>query len=53
MVGRSGEVLASVVTDSQENVNRLVFHDVKLNGSLPDSLFQFAPPQGANIAELK
>jgi outer membrane lipoprotein carrier protein len=53
IVGKDGQVLASVVTDSQDNLNRLVFHDVKLNGHLPDSLFQFTPPAGANVTELK
>ena len=53
IVGKDGQVLASVVTDSQDNVNRLVFHGVKLNGRLPDSLFQFTPPEGANVSDLK
>jgi len=53
VVAKDGQVLASVVTDGQENVNRLVFRDAKLNGRLPDSAFRFEPPEGANIAELK
>jgi outer membrane lipoprotein carrier protein len=53
IVGKDGRVLASLVTDSQDNLNRLVFHDVKLNGRLPDSLFRFTPPQGANVSDLK
>ncbi len=53
IVGKKGEVLASIVTNAQGDTNRLVFHHVKLNGSLPDSGFQFKPPEGANVSELK
>ena len=53
VVGKRGEVLASVVTNSQGDTNRLVFHDVKLNVALPDSTFKFTPPPGANVSELK
>jgi outer membrane lipoprotein carrier protein len=53
VVGKDGQVLASVVTDPQANVNKLVFTDAKVNGSLPDALFQFEAPKGANVQELK
>ena len=53
VVGKRGEVLASVVTNAQGDTNQLVFHDVKLNGSLPDSTFTFTPPPGASVQDLK
>jgi outer membrane lipoprotein carrier protein len=51
IVGQTGQVLASLVTDSQDNLNRLVFHDAKLNGHLPDAHFKFEPPKGATVTD--
>jgi len=48
-----GQVKASVVTNSQGDVNQLVFSDVKVDGPLADSLFRFEPPPGAHVTELK
>ena len=53
IVGKDGQVLASLVTDGQDNLNRLVFKGVKLNGHLKDELFKFVPPEGANVSDLK
>lgn len=53
IVGKDGQVLASLVTDGQDNLNRLVFKGVKLNGHLKDDLFKFVPPEGANVSDLK
>jgi len=33
------------------DVNRIVFSEAKVNQGLPDSLFHFAPPQGAYVQE--
>jgi len=51
VVGKDGQVLASVVTNPQGDVNQIVFGDPKVNQGLPDSLFQFAPPKGAYVQE--
>jgi len=51
VVGKDGQVLASVVTNSQSDVNQIVFSEAKIDQNLPDSLFQFAPPQGAYVQE--
>jgi len=51
VVGKDGQVLASVVTNPQGDVNRIVFSDAKANQGLADSLFHFAPPQGAYVQE--
>jgi outer membrane lipoprotein carrier protein len=53
VVGKRGEVLASVVTNAQGDTNRLVFHDVKLNAATPDKEFAFTPPAGANVENLQ
>ena len=51
VVGKDGQVLASVVTNPQGDVNRIVFSEAKANQGLADSLFHFAPPQGAYVQE--
>ena len=51
VVGKDGQVLASVVTNPQGDVNQMVFGDAKVNQGLPDSLFHFAPPKGAYVQE--
>jgi outer membrane lipoprotein carrier protein len=51
VVGKDGQVLASVVTNPQGDVNQIVFSDARVNQGLPDSLFQFAPPKGAYVQE--
>jgi len=52
VVGKDGQVLASVVTNPQGDVNQIVFSEPKVNQGLPDSLFHFAPPKGAYVQEL-
>src|SRR3954454_13785876 len=51
VVGKDGQVLASVVTNSQGDINQIVFSDPKVNQGLPDSLFHFVPPKGAYVQE--
>ena len=52
VVARDGQVLASVVTNSQGDINQIVFTDAKIDQGLSDSLFHFAPPKGAYVQEL-
>jgi outer membrane lipoprotein-sorting protein len=51
VVAKDGQVLASVVTNPQGDVNQIVFRDAKIDQGLPDSLFQFTPPKGAYVQE--
>lgn len=52
VVGKDGQVLASVVTNPQGDVNQMIFGEAKVDQGLPDSLFQFEPPKGAYLQEL-
>lgn len=52
VVGKDGQVLASVVTNPQGDTNQIVFSDAKVDQGLPDSLFHFEPPKGAYVQEL-
>jgi outer membrane lipoprotein carrier protein len=52
-VDAKGTVRASLVTDAQGNDNRLVFSEAKTDSSLPDALFHFEVPKGANVQELR
>jgi len=52
VVARDGQVLASVVTNPQGDLNQIVFTGAKIDQGLPDSLFHFAPPKGAFVQEL-
>lgn len=52
VVGKKGEVQASVLTDVQGNTNRLVFSDTKVDQQLPAARFTFKPPAGATVQEL-
>jgi outer membrane lipoprotein carrier protein len=52
-VDARGEVLATVLTNGQGDVNQLVFRDTKVNSSLPASLFHFEPPKDAHVQELQ
>lgn len=49
---KTGEVVASTVTDAQGNENRIVFSKVTLDPKLPDARFHFTPPKGAVVKEL-
>jgi outer membrane lipoprotein carrier protein len=51
VVGKDGQVLASVVTNPQGDVNQIVFTGPKVDQGLPDSLFHFEPPKGAYVQE--
>lgn len=51
VVGKDGQVLASVVENPQGDVNQIVFTGAKANQGLPDSLFHFEPPKGAYVQE--
>lgn len=48
---KTGEVIASILTDPTENTNRIDFVDVKVNQDLPDSGFSFSPPEGVRVIE--
>jgi outer membrane lipoprotein carrier protein len=52
VVGKDGQVLASVVTNPQGDINQMVFGAANVDQGLPDSLFHFAPPKGAYVQEL-
>ena len=52
VVAKDGQVLASVVTNSQGDINQIVFSAAKIDQGLPDSLFHFTPPKGAYVQEL-
>ncbi|HWE22849.1 MAG TPA: outer membrane lipoprotein carrier protein LolA [Myxococcales bacterium] len=52
-VDAAGQVLATVLTNGEGDVNQLVFRDTKVNSKLPDSLFRFEPPKDAHVQELK
>ena len=52
-VGARGEVRGSLVIDSQDDQNLLVFSAEKTDSALADSLFKFAVPRGANVQELR
>jgi outer membrane lipoprotein carrier protein len=46
-------VLQADVFDGLENVTRTRFLDIKTNTNLPDSLFQFAIPSGAEVLKMQ
>ena len=52
VVASDGQVLASVVTNPQGDVNQMVFGQAKIDQRLPDSLFHFEPPKGVYVQEL-
>ena len=49
VVDKRGQVLASVLTNGQGDVNQLVFSEAKASSGLPDSLFRFDPPKDAHV----
>jgi chaperone LolA len=51
VVGKDGQVLASVTTNSQGDTNQIVFSEAKVDQGLPDALFHFDPPKGAYVQE--
>jgi outer membrane lipoprotein-sorting protein len=46
-------VLQADVFDGLENVTRTRFLDIKTNTNLPDSLFQFTIPSGAEVLKMQ
>ena len=52
VVAKDGQVLASVVTNPQGDINQIVFTGAKIDQGLSDSLFHFAPPKDAYVQEL-
>jgi outer membrane lipoprotein-sorting protein len=52
VVGKRGDVQASVLTDVQGNTNRLVFSNTKIDQKLDAARFTFTPPAGATVQEL-
>lgn len=52
VVGKTGQVLASVVTNPQGDVNQIVFSDAKVDQGLDEALFHFEAPKGAYVQEL-
>jgi outer membrane lipoprotein carrier protein len=52
VVAKDGQVLASVITNPQGDVNQIVFTGAKVNQNLPDALFRFEPPKGVFVQEL-
>jgi outer membrane lipoprotein carrier protein len=52
VVGKDGQVLASVVTNPQGDVNQIMFSEPKVNQGLSADLFHFSPPKGAYVQEL-
>src|SRR4051812_44355636 len=46
VVGKDGQVMASVVTNAQGDVNQMVFTETKVDQGLADALFRFEPPKG-------
>ena len=51
VVGKDGQVLASVVTNPQGDVNQIIFSEAQVDQGLPDSLFHFEPPKGTFVQE--
>ena len=52
VVAKSGQVVASVTTNPQGDVNQIVFTSAKVDQGLDDALFHFEPPKGAYVQEL-
>jgi outer membrane lipoprotein carrier protein len=48
---RTFDVRESVITDQQSNVNDLLFSEIRVNGSIPDATFQWAPPAGVRLID--
>lgn len=52
VVGKDGQVLASVVTNPQGDVNQIVFTEPKVDQGLAADLFHFEPPKGTFVQNL-
>ncbi|HRR42088.1 MAG TPA: outer membrane lipoprotein carrier protein LolA [Syntrophales bacterium] len=42
-------IVSCSLTDLYGNLTKIAFRDLKVNNNLPDSLFTFSPPPGANV----
>jgi len=51
VVSKEGQVLASVLTNPQGDVNQIVFTGSKVDQGLPSARFHFEPPKGAYVQE--
>jgi outer membrane lipoprotein carrier protein len=51
VVGKDGQVLASVLTNPQGDVNQIVFTGSKVDQGLKNDRFHFEPPKGAYVQE--
>jgi outer membrane lipoprotein carrier protein len=51
VVAKDGQVLASVLTNPQGDVNQIVFTGSKVDQGLPAARFHFEPPKGAYVQE--
>jgi outer membrane lipoprotein carrier protein len=51
VVGKDGQVLASVLTNPQGDLNQIVFSGSKVDQGLESGRFHFEPPKGAYVQE--
>lgn len=49
---KTHKVKESAIIDTQYNINRFSFHDVKYNPALPKTVFNFAPPKDVTVSRL-
>jgi len=52
VVGKDGQVLASVVTNPQGDTNQIVFTEPRVDQGLKADLFHFEPPKGTFVQNL-
>jgi outer membrane lipoprotein carrier protein len=52
VVAKNGQVLATVLTNPQGDVNQIVFSDARIDQGLDSARFHFEPPKGAYVQEL-
>lgn len=49
---KTGQVTASVLHETAGNTNRFDFRDAVVNSGIPDSKFEFVPPEGVDIVPI-
>ena len=52
VVGKDGQVQASLVTSPQGDTNQIVFSEPRVDQGLEDALFHFVPPKGTFVQKL-
>lgn len=52
VVGKDGQVLASVAWNPQGDTNQIVFGEAKIDQGLDEKLFHFEPPKGTYVQNL-